>query len=270
MKRAVSAAGVLITTLAWFLILVSVHPFDRVSALLDSAFDAPPAWTNVELLARDPETQELSRGEHPLESFAILSKYWAAHPVARRILFIGNSQMQSVTLAPGEAPYSEPAKTYVDLVADLCRQDGRFLVYRLSAGGLSYEEALWYVYYLFSVPELKPDVIMLQINYQFFAQGGIREGMLELLKDDRFRQRIEQVATAGQPYSESFAQSLTVYRSLAERAAPAATVSSSTGASPAAPSGNAGLAGKLERGYGNGCRTGPSSTAGNRRRSLSC
>jgi hypothetical protein len=221
MKRAVSAAGVLLSTLVLFSALVRVQPFDWVSALLDRAFGAAPKWTDVQDLYRDPQKQEVSRGEHPLESFATLAQFWGAHPGLPRVVFIGNSQMQSVTLAAGEAPYQEPAKTYVDLVGDRGLQEGKFLAYRLSAGGMSYEEALWYVYYLLSIPEIKPDAIMLQINYQFFAQSGLRDGMLELLQDARFRQQIETEANAGMPDSQGLQMLLARFRSINERAAPA-------------------------------------------------
>ena len=241
MKRLASAAGVLLSTLAMFALLVRLQPFDLASALLDRAFHAPPKWTQVADLFRDPDTQELSRGDHPLESFALLSKYWAAHPGPRRVVFIGNSQMQAITLAPGEAPYAAPGKTYVDLIADRCRQDGRFLVYRLSAGGMSYEEALWYVYYLLSVPELKPDAIVFQINYQFFWQGGIRDGMLELLNYTRFREKIERAAGEAQPFSESFGESLARFRNIGHTSS-----AGQSDASPPAESGGAGLAGALE------------------------
>jgi hypothetical protein len=127
-----------------FALLVWLQPFDRASAFLDHIFQVPPKWTQVEGLFRDPDTQELSRGEHPIESFAILSKYWVAHPEQRRVVFIGNSQMQAITLAPGEGPYSEPGRTYFDLIADRCRQDAAIRLQR-AAGGMSYEEALWYV-----------------------------------------------------------------------------------------------------------------------------
>src|ERR1035438_9626467 len=116
MKQLASAVGVLLSTLAMFALLVRLQPFDLASALLDRAFQAPPKWTHVEDLFRDSDTQELSRGDHPLESFALLSKYWAAHAGPRRVVFIGNSQMQTITLAPGEAPYAELGKTYVDLI----------------------------------------------------------------------------------------------------------------------------------------------------------
>ena len=246
MKRAASAAGVLLSTLALFSLLARVQPFDWASAFLDRAFHAAPKWTNVENLYRDPETQEISRGDHPLASFAVLAKYWEAHPGVPRAVFIGNSQMLTLTLGPGEAPDREPGKTFVDLIADRGRQDGKFLAYRLSAGGMSYEEALWYVYYLLTVPEIKPDAILVQINYQFFAQYGVRDGMLELLKDRRFLDKIEQAAGAGMPYSQIFAVSLARFRSLVERATSVATGGGESDASHAAPSTSGSLAGKLE------------------------
>jgi hypothetical protein len=242
MSRLVSAFGVLLSTLALLTLLVRVQPFVQATALLDRTFHAPPKWTQVTYLSRDPEIQETSRGDHPLESFAVLSNYWAAHPTAKRVVFIGNSQMQAITLAPGESPSGMPGKTYVDLIADRGRQEGNFLIYRLSAGGMSYEEALWYVYYLLSTPNLTPDAIVLQINYQFFWQGGIRDGMLELLKSARFRDKIEQAANAGQPYSESFGESLARFHNIAEHP----VVAGQSDGSHSAESGGDGLAGKLE------------------------
>jgi len=138
---------------------------------------------------RDPATQEVSRGDHPLQSFQTLDQTWAAHPDAKRVILMGNSQTQMTSLARGEAPPTGPEKTYTDLL----HEDGK-MFYRLSAGALSYHEMLWYAEYLASKPGIKPDVLIIQLNYQNFANVGVRGGMLEMLNDPAFRARIEDAA----------------------------------------------------------------------------
>src|SRR5439155_2819452 len=141
---------------------------------MDRAFGALPAWTQVESMYRDSATQEVSRGEHPLESFRTLKSFWSAHPGALRLMLMGNSQTQMVSLAAGESPPSGSEKTYTDQIADHYRQTGQARVfYRLSAGALSYPEMLWYAAYLTLQPEIKPDVFLVQLNYQNFANSGI-------------------------------------------------------------------------------------------------
>jgi hypothetical protein len=186
------------------------RPFEKGSRALDYAFGAPPAWTQVTSLVRDPERQELSTGEHPLKSFAILAKHWQSAPDAQKVLVIGNSQTMSVSLAPGEPPATGEEPTWVDRVTDhfLEAAPKKALVYRLSAPAMSYPEALWYVEYLALHPDLHPDALVLQINYQTFWNGGVRSGMLGMLDDPAFREAIERESRADKPYSETFASAL--------------------------------------------------------------
>jgi hypothetical protein len=125
---------------------------------------------------------------------------------------MGNSQTQMTSLAPGEGPPSGPEKTYTDQIADYYRQAGSHRVfYRLSAGALSYQEMLWYATWLARKPEIRPDVLLVQLNYQNFANSGIRAGMLEMLSDARFREDIEELARRGRPESPAFAEALRQY-----------------------------------------------------------
>ncbi|HEY2011841.1 MAG TPA: hypothetical protein VGH38_00010 [Bryobacteraceae bacterium] len=209
MKPAVSTVVIVAATFGWLAALFALEPFDHANAGLDRAFGALPAWTQVENMYRDPTIQEVSRGDHPLESFRILEETWAAHPGARRIILMGNSQTQSTSLSPGEPPPSEPEKTYTDLIADRYRESGSHKVfYRLAAGALSYQEMLWYATWLVRKPEIKPDVLLVQLNYQNFANGGIRAGMLEMLSDAPFRQAVELLARSNRPDSDAFAEAL--------------------------------------------------------------
>jgi hypothetical protein len=149
-------------------------------------------------------------GQHPLDSFAALGRYWSEHPNARRFYFVGNSQMQVVNLAPGEVGAASPEKTYPDLVSDYFQEHApdTYVVYRLSSGAMSYEEALWYLEYLANSSTLKPDVVFLQINYQALWNAGIRDGMLELLTDASFRSRIEELTAGNDGFADAFAQAL--------------------------------------------------------------
>jgi len=226
MKSARGPIVVLIGVALWFAALCAVHPFLRVNAALDRALGALPAWTQVERMHKDPATQELSRGENPLASFRILAQDWAARPRVPRVILMGNSQTQETSLARGEEPAAAPEKTYTDHLADAFRQSGSGVFYRLSAGALSYQEMLWYAFYLADHPDIKPDALLVQLNYQNFVNGGIRAGMSSLLADPVFRARIDAIIAANRPESGEFAEAARAYRSAQAR--PDATVNAAS------------------------------------------
>jgi hypothetical protein len=206
-----SLAAVLAATSAFLVGIFVARPFQKVSQGLDTAFHATPAWTQVSALVRDPRTQELSTGEHPLKSLATLSSDWQAHAGEQKVVIMGNSQTMAMSLAPGEeAPAAGAAeRTWTDwTTAHFAAAPTKALVYRLSAPGMSYPEALWYVEYLALHPDLHPDALVLQVNYQSFWNGGVRAGMLEMLEEPAFREAIERESRASQPYSETFANAL--------------------------------------------------------------
>ena len=212
MRQAVSSGIIMGATFGWLVVLFAGGPFERINAGLDRVFGGLPAWTQVEDMHRDASTQELSRGESPLESFRILKESWAEHPGAQRIVLMGNSQTQMTSLAPGERRPSGPEETYTDQMADYYQQTGWHKVfYRLSAGALSYQEMLWYAAYLASNAALKPEVLLVQLNYQNFANGEIRGGMLEMLSDASFRRAVQEVAHQNRPESPAFAEALYQY-----------------------------------------------------------
>jgi hypothetical protein len=226
--KAVLAAGVVGISLLLVGALFAVEPFGLATAALDRAFGAPPKWKNIEDLYVDPLTQETSRGEHPRAGFDRLAAYWNAHPDCRRVVFLGNSQMHSVNLAPGEGPPTGPEKGYVDLIPQPPGRPG-YLFYRISLGGMSYSEALWYTLYLLSDRRVRPDLLVMQLDYQALLQAGIREGLLELIDVPEFRARVEAEAHAGQPYSDSFAEALQQYTALHTRDAAATSPRRSMG-----------------------------------------
>lgn len=212
MKQIALPITVVAVTFLSVAMLFAVQPFDLVNHAMDRTFGALPDWTQVEDMYRDPATQEVSRGNHPLESFRILESTWASHPGSTRIILMGNSQTQMTSLAPGESPPAGPEKTYTDWIADHYRESGsRQLFYRLAAGALSYEEMLWYTSYLALHPEIKPGVLLIQLNYQNFANSGIRDGMLELLSEPDFRKEMEALARSGRPYSGSLSEAIHQY-----------------------------------------------------------
>jgi hypothetical protein len=213
MKSGAAASLSLFNTVVLLGGLFWVRPFDRANELLDRAFGAPPKWTDVSNLYTDPETQELTHGDHPEAGFDRLAAYWSSRPGLPRVVFIGNSQMHAMSLAPGEARPTAPEKTYTDLIP-AAAGDRQYLLYRLSAGGMSYAEALWYAEYLTSRPELKPDALVLQINYQMFWQAGIRDGMLEMLQVPAFRERVEAAAHGKQAFADNFQEALARYAGL--------------------------------------------------------
>jgi hypothetical protein len=196
---------------------------------LNRAFGALPDWTQVTNMFRDSTTQEVSRGDSPIDSFRTLSASWAAHAGAVRVMLMGNSQSLYTSLAPGEAPPSGPEKTYPDQIADRYRQAGsRKLFYRLSAGAMSYQEMLWYALYLSGRPDIKPDVLLVQLNYQNFVNGGIREGMLELLSDTDFRRKVEAIVQRNGADADAFAEALHTFDQSQNRSGPAVTSAGQT------------------------------------------
>ena len=78
MKRLACTCTVLLTTFGWLAVLFAIQPFDLINNGMDRAFGALPAWTQVEDMYSDPATQEVSRGDHPLESFRTLATAWAS------------------------------------------------------------------------------------------------------------------------------------------------------------------------------------------------
>jgi hypothetical protein len=209
MKRAVSSIAVLAATLVCLSGLFALQPFVHMADGLDRAFGALPAWTQVEDMFRDPTTQDVSRGDSPFDSFRTLSASWAAHSDAVRLMLMGNSQTLITSLAPGEAPPSGPEKTYPDHIADRYRQAGsQKLFYRLSAGAMSYQEMLWNAMYLSGRPDIKPHVLLVQLNYQNFVNGGIRGGLLALLADADFRHKVEGIVERNGADADAFAEAL--------------------------------------------------------------
>jgi len=212
MRKPAQAVAVLVSTLFSLALLLWLHPFLRMSNVLDRLFGVPPKWTQVDDLYKNPNTQEVTHGDAPVPSLKLLDTYWGAHPNATRILFVGNSQMHSISLAKGEAKPTGPETTYVDQIADrLAQHSANALTYRLSSSGMSYPEVLWDLMYMMERPGLKPDAIVMQLNYQAFWTGGIRDSILGLLDDAQFRAQIVTASQTNAPYSSAFQDALRRY-----------------------------------------------------------
>jgi hypothetical protein len=236
MKSAVLTASVLPATLLLLAFLLWVHPFDQISSAMDAVVHAAPRWSQVQNLERDPRTQETTHGDDPRTSLATLQQYWKQNPAAAKVIFIGNSQMLAMSLAPGEQPSATPDRTYTDILADRLRsqQPDPILVYRLAAPGMSYSEALWYLEYLTCHPGLRPSGIVMQINYQAFWTGGIRESLNTLLSDDiSFRDRIQQLAASSAPFADEFSEALKAYKQEPKQDAAVKTAPATGGFGPA-------------------------------------
>jgi hypothetical protein len=203
MKTLAGVVGLLSTTVLFTVALLWVNPFERVSSILDAIFGAAPKWTQLSNADTDPLIGDVSHGDYPLSALATVGDGWQRKPDAARVVLIGNSQMFAMSLAPGETPQTGPERTYPDLMASQLALNG-VLCYRLAAPGMSYSEALWYLDYLLAKPELRPSVLVLQVNYQAFWSSGIRESMFELLEDPRFRARIEERSQSNDAFAEDF------------------------------------------------------------------
>jgi hypothetical protein len=211
-RRLLSAGGILTCTFVLLLALVQTNPFEVICDTMDKVFGAPPKWTQVTNVYRDPRTQEITHGDDPTDSLDGLKQYWHDFAGAGRVVFIGNSQMHSISLASGELPSDRPEKTYVDLVIDEAqRETPNELLYRLSSSGMSYPEVLWELNYMLDDPDLRPNSVILQMNYQALWTGGIRDSLLPMLRHPSFRARIETLATSGRSDSAAYEDALHRY-----------------------------------------------------------
>ena len=212
MHRAFSAAFVLTCTLTLLAVLVHLNPFDPVCDAMDRLFGAPPKWTQVTNLYYDPRTQEVTHGGDPVSSLNALRDYWHERSGSHRVVFVGNSQMHAISLAADERPVNVPEKTYLDLVGDdLRRNNPNELLYRLSSSDMSYPEVLWELSYMLDDPDLRPAIVVLQMNYQAFWTGGIRDSMLPMLQRPSFRARMQRFAASGRPDATAYADALRRY-----------------------------------------------------------
>ena len=179
---------------------------------MDRLFGAPPKWTQVTNLYRNPLTQEVTHGDDPVSSLSVLKEYWHQRDGGQKVVFMGNSQMHAMSLAPGERPVTEPEKTYVDLVGDDLRlTNPNELPYRLSSSDMSYPEDFWELNYMLDDPDLHPEIVVLQMNYQAFWTGGIRDSMLPMLRRPSFRKRMEGFAASGLPDASAYGDALRRY-----------------------------------------------------------
>jgi hypothetical protein len=212
MQRLFAAIGVMASTFVLLVGLMHFNPFEIVCDAMDKLFGAPPKWTQVTNVYCNPRTQETTHGDDPTTSLDELKRYWHQSPGSGRIVFIGNSQMHSISLASGELPSSEPEKTYVDLVIDEARRsEPDELLYRLSSSGMSYPEVLWELNYMLDDGDLHPEMVVLQMNYQAFWMGGIRDSLLRMLVHPSFRARIEALAASGRPDASAYEDALHRY-----------------------------------------------------------
>jgi hypothetical protein len=209
MRRLFSAIGVLACTLVLLAGLVHFDPFEVICDALDKLFGASPKWTQVTNVYRNPRTQEITHGDDPTTSLELLKRYWHECSGSGRIVFAGNSQMHSISLASGELPSTRPEKTYVDLAMDeVWRAEPNELLYRLSSSGMSYPEVLWELDYMLDDPDLRPEMVLLQMNYQSFWTGGIRDSMLPMLRRPSFRAHVEALTASGRPDAAAYEDAL--------------------------------------------------------------
>ncbi len=214
MKQFFTSIWIITAPVALAVALLSSAPFQAARQRLDAVFGAEPAWTQVTHLYQNPEIQETSHGEQPVHSLSTLASSWGKPGRVRRILFMGNSQMFAVSLAPGESAPKREEMTYTDIVAEHYRHGGMRNVacYRLAAPGMTYTEMLWYLTYFLNEPDLKPEMLFVQVNYQAFWNGNIRDGMLPMLGSNaNFRTQIQRMASDGNPYSSDFIDALRRY-----------------------------------------------------------
>jgi hypothetical protein len=199
-----------------FTTLWGLLAWDPFHHLRDIFANAGPVQqdTRFPVLFTDPKTQEVSNGQHPLQSLRTLEANWCGVPRTARYVLSGNSQTFTVLLAPSEARPTEADRTYPDLLLDRLNAEGVGLHgYRLSAPNISYMEVLWYLHYLLVRPCLIPGELVVQLNFETFRKTSIRDGMLELLEDPDFAASVEREARSEASYAGTFQQAIDRYRS---------------------------------------------------------
>jgi hypothetical protein len=199
-----------------FLSLWGLLAWDPFFQLRDAFAKTGPGREDalVSPLFEDPRTQEVSKGQRPLESLRELESSWCSIPKQDRYILIGNSQTFTVLLSPSEAPGNTIERTYPDILLDLLTAAGSpARGYRLAAPNISYMEALWYLNYILLHPCLVPGELVVQLNFETFRKTGVREGMLELLEDPHFASSIDEEADFNAPYSSTFQQAIAQYKS---------------------------------------------------------
>jgi hypothetical protein len=198
------------------LVLCQLLVWDPFRHLRDVLFARPdPVHEDTTIsYFTNPNTQEISNGEHPLAGLRQLEPYWCQFSKETRYIITGNSQTLTVLLSPSEGHSSQEDRTYPDLLLDRLQSVHRDMHgYRLSAPNISYMEALWYLNYLASHRCLVPSEFVVQLNFETFRKLGVRDGMLELLQDPQFASAIEREANSPEPYSGTFQKALEQYRS---------------------------------------------------------
>jgi hypothetical protein len=214
MKQVLTSIWIIAASLALAVALLSGAPFEAARQRLGTVFGAEPAWTQVTHLYQNPEIQETSHGEQPVHSLSTLARSWGDPARVRRVLFMGNSQMFDISLAPGEGASQGEEMTYTDLVAEHYRHRAMSNVacYRLAAPGMTYTEMLWYLTYFLNDPDLKPEMLLVQVNYQAFWNGNVRDGLLPMVRSNaNFKTELQRMASDGKPYSSDFSDALRRY-----------------------------------------------------------
>ena len=193
--------------------LLESEPFRHLRAIFAQTGPAQEDGL-VSLLFTDPNTQEVSNGEHPLASLRKLESNWCSVSKVKRYILTGNSQTFTVLLAPSEARPTQAERSYPDILLDRLNAAGASVHgYRLSAPNISYMEVLWYLNYLIARPCLLPSEFVVQLNFETFRKTGVREGMLELLEDPNFASSIGLEARSNAPYASTFQQAIDRYNS---------------------------------------------------------
>jgi hypothetical protein len=216
-----AALQALFTLTLTFVALWGLVVWDPFFHLRDVFAKAGPAHEDalVSSVFTDPDTQEVSNGEHPLGGLRKLESVWCSVQKDKRYIIAGNSQTFTVLLAPSETRPAKAARTYPDLLlAQLDSAGAGVHGYRLSAPNISYMEMLWYLDYLILHTCLIPGELVVQLNFEAFRKTGVREGMLDLLEDPAFASAIRQEAHSNAPYAGAFQEATDTYRSrLAEQ-----------------------------------------------------
>jgi hypothetical protein len=190
-------------------VLLPAKPFEQLISLEIRLFT--PIQTNEQdqvKVYKNLHFEDVSGGDDPRAALKYLAGFWGQHRENEKICLMGNSQMLSIILAPGEHASKELLKTYLDQVAEFYGNRPDLSIYRLAAPNLSWPEALWYTIYLTTIPGLQPNKLILQINYESFRKTGIRTGMLFLLENPEFRGVVQRYAGNGSAYAGAFQKAL--------------------------------------------------------------
>lgn len=205
---AARALGLLAGTAVVVAALGAFDPFDAVSRWLLGSDET----VRRQPVRQDPASWDLSFGED-------LERSLSTRPLppagARRILVLGDSQQYTCSLPRGGRVANDHRAVLASdhLAARLASRESRPVsIYNASAPRQTLAEALWQGVYWLKVAPDRPEVVIVQSNFDRYRHAGIRAGFQTLLGDAAFTAALNALTTQGErPYTEQVVGAIRAY-----------------------------------------------------------